>query len=373
MTDTNSKIGILYVDDEDKALKYFSRAFEEEFLIFTASSVSEAKEILGEKSSKIGLLISDQRMPEEKGVELLKYARKEYPEIIRVLTTAYSDLDDAIEAVNNGEIFRYITKPWNIASLKLELRQSIQFFELRRERNQLMREKISTWQRLEGVNRVRDLLMISSSISQTKGATQAIQSFIEQIPTKGQKEPAEVSFDSWGLLKSELSQMIEVSGELQGVIANAAAGNCGETIDIAKVVKDSCPSFVNLGSVEEVSLESGDKSRIDAIFSNLCSWISSRFSEGKLQIEADSEYAKICFEMSSSDNNWGEDSILNIPVNLLSAFLLSYDQGGFLELGQKQSGAFSIELKLPMESKEVVDAEFSTQWLDRILTKFENW
>ncbi len=138
-----SEFGILFVDDEEQTVKYFSRAFSKEFTIYTASSAKEGMAILEEYADRIAILVTDQRMPEARGVELLKYARREYPNITRILTTAYTDLEDAIEAVNSGEILRYITKPWDLNALLLELRQSMQFFLLRRERDELMREKLS--------------------------------------------------------------------------------------------------------------------------------------------------------------------------------------------------------------------------------------
>ena len=111
MQNTDGKYSILFVDDEEKALKYFSRLFSDEFTILTAPDTEKAKAILQENHQDIGVLITDQRMPEETGVTLLKHAKDNYPNIIRLLTTAYSDLSDAIEAVNKGEILRYITKP----------------------------------------------------------------------------------------------------------------------------------------------------------------------------------------------------------------------------------------------------------------------
>ena len=100
MNFNEKKFSVLFVDDEEKALKYFSRLYSEDFDILTAASVAAAKEVLSEKADSIGVLITDQRMPEAKGVDLLNYAREQHPQIVRLLTTAYSDLNDAIEAVN---------------------------------------------------------------------------------------------------------------------------------------------------------------------------------------------------------------------------------------------------------------------------------
>src|SRR5712691_10295864 len=96
------KFAILYVDDEEKSLKYFTRAFEDQFRIFTAVNATEGFKLLEEHKDDIGLLMTDQRMPGEKGVWLLERARQLKPQIIRILATAFADMDAAIAAVNTG-------------------------------------------------------------------------------------------------------------------------------------------------------------------------------------------------------------------------------------------------------------------------------
>ncbi|MGB0712375.1 MAG: response regulator, partial [Gammaproteobacteria bacterium] len=130
----DTRTAILFVDDEPKALKYFRLAIEKDYPVLTAESVAAALEILEEHAHRIGVLISDQRMPVAAGVTLLKTARERYPAIVRMLTTAYSELDAAVDAVNSGEIHRYIPKPWDIERLRIELVQAMQLFELRQER-----------------------------------------------------------------------------------------------------------------------------------------------------------------------------------------------------------------------------------------------
>jgi two-component system probable response regulator PhcQ len=88
------------------------------------------------------VLVSDQRMPGAYGNELLRYAREHHPGVVRMLTTAYSELGEAIEAINSGEIYRYITKPWDLESLHADLRNALELAVLRAERDSLLREKM---------------------------------------------------------------------------------------------------------------------------------------------------------------------------------------------------------------------------------------
>ena len=94
------KHAILYVDDEEKSLKYFSRAFEDQFQILTAANAQDGLKLLEAHKDEIGLLMTDQRMPGEKGIWLLEKARQLRPRIIRILATAYSDMEAAIAAVD---------------------------------------------------------------------------------------------------------------------------------------------------------------------------------------------------------------------------------------------------------------------------------
>ena len=127
------KCTILYVDDEEKSLKYFTRAFGDKFNILSAANAADGYRLLEQHRDEIVLLITDQRMPGEKGVEFLQRARRLHPEAIRILTTAYSDFDVAIEAVNSAAIYKYVTKPWDIPELEMILTQACEAFTGQRE------------------------------------------------------------------------------------------------------------------------------------------------------------------------------------------------------------------------------------------------
>jgi two-component system response regulator PhcR len=122
---------VLYVDDEPQSLKYFLRAYGGEFRVLTASSAAQADQVLASQVGAIGVLVTDQRMPGESGTQLLARVKERYPLVIRILTTAYADLSDAVSAVNRGEIHRYVLKPWDMDALRADLRGA---FDLHRQR-----------------------------------------------------------------------------------------------------------------------------------------------------------------------------------------------------------------------------------------------
>jgi two-component system, sensor histidine kinase and response regulator len=119
---------VLYVDDEASNRLVFERLFDEKFKVITASSGREALEIL--KKEFVGVLVTDQRMDEMSGNELLMRAKELYPDIIRIVITAYSDLEPIVRAVNEGFVARYIIKPWNNEELEQILHWGIEAFTL---------------------------------------------------------------------------------------------------------------------------------------------------------------------------------------------------------------------------------------------------
>ena len=156
---------ILFVDDEVMALKYFERLVAPLAPVLTAASVEDGKAILNKFGSEIAVLVSDQRMPGERGNELLRHARDYHPHIVRMLTTAYSDIGEAVEAINSGEIFRYIQKPWSLDSLRADLKQALELADLRNERNELIRDKLLAQQSQLLANRLGTLLMLGAALT----------------------------------------------------------------------------------------------------------------------------------------------------------------------------------------------------------------
>jgi len=133
---------VLYVDDDTANLVVLKATCQGEFDVITASSGPEGLEIL--KHREMAVLLVDQRMPGMSGVEVFEIAQKLYPDTIRILITAYSDLSDAINAINRGQIRRYIRKPWDPDELKAVLRDGIETFQIRRKVNQLETRLIET-------------------------------------------------------------------------------------------------------------------------------------------------------------------------------------------------------------------------------------
>jgi two-component system probable response regulator PhcQ len=183
------KFAILYVDDEEMSLKYFVRAFSEQFRIFTANNAQEGLKVLAEHQDEIGLLMTDQRMPGEKGVWLLERARQMRPQIIRMLATAYADMEAAIAAVNTGAIYKYVTKPWDPPELENTLKRGLEFFMVQRERDQLLREKMSILHNMMIADRIVSLGLLAAGLSHhIRNSLVAVKTFLDLAPAKMEEE-----------------------------------------------------------------------------------------------------------------------------------------------------------------------------------------
>lgn len=144
---TPEKIKILYVDDEVNNLQSFKATFRREFDIELAESAAEGLKLL--ENSSFQIVLTDQRMPNMTGVEFLAKIKEKYSEAIRILITGYSDIEAVIEAINKGEIYKYITKPWDENDLRVTINNAMEVFLLREENKQLMKSLIRANEQLE--------------------------------------------------------------------------------------------------------------------------------------------------------------------------------------------------------------------------------
>jgi two-component system, NtrC family, sensor kinase len=147
---------ILYVDDDRANVVVFRAAFADELDVVTAASGAQALDVL-RRDRDIALLVTDQRMPGMTGVELAEIVRRDHPDVVRYLITAYADLEAAIDAINLGQVQRYLRKPWDRTELRLQLREGLELFAMRRRVRDLER-------RLREVERVYALGVVAASV-----------------------------------------------------------------------------------------------------------------------------------------------------------------------------------------------------------------
>ncbi|WCJ59968.1 hybrid sensor histidine kinase/response regulator [Fontisphaera persica] len=241
------RFAILYVDDEEASLRMFQAAFGQQFRILTAPNAAEGHRLLEAHHAELGVLMTDQRMPGEKGVQLLEKARRQYPRIVRILTTAYAELDAAIAAVNEGAIYKYITKPWDPVELEHVLRHALQFFIVQHERDQLLREKISTLHRLMLTDRLLSLGMFSAGLNHhLRNSLVAIRTFLELAPVKMAEEKISPNTlrdpEYWrefhAMAQGQIQRITEMLSSLGAAADRAEAGETA-LVDVAALLQEA--------------------------------------------------------------------------------------------------------------------------------------
>ena len=136
---------LLFVDDEEKVQLALKRLFfSDKYEIYTASSGQEALKII--KDTSIDLIISDQRMPGMTGVDFFIESINIIPDAIRIILTGYADMDAAIGAINKGNVYKFIMKPWENDDLKLSVEKALEHYELIKE-NKRLNEELKVWNR----------------------------------------------------------------------------------------------------------------------------------------------------------------------------------------------------------------------------------
>jgi DNA-binding NtrC family response regulator len=145
--------GVLYVDDEINNLNSFKAAFRRDFDIYTAQSAHEGRKILD--LYEIGVIITDQRMPGMTGIEFLESILTVYPDTIRILLTGFSDMNAVMDAINRGQVYKYLVKPWQNDELKLYIQNALEIYHLRRENKELVRKLHLANIELEMLNKSR--------------------------------------------------------------------------------------------------------------------------------------------------------------------------------------------------------------------------
>jgi diguanylate cyclase len=132
------RCSLLIVDDEPHVLASLTACLQREFAVVSAGSADEALEIL--RARDFDLLLTDQRMPGMSGVELLDWVRKHRPKMIRLLMTGYAEFEDVVDAINRGQIFRFLLKPWRLNELVETLQEAARVCKLERSHEHLLQE-----------------------------------------------------------------------------------------------------------------------------------------------------------------------------------------------------------------------------------------
>jgi len=356
---TDNDYAVLFVDDEEKALKYFRLAFAKDFPVLTAASVAQALEVLEAQGERIGVLITDQRMPGQPGVELLKRARAQWPGIVRILTTAYSDLEDAIAAVNRGEILRYVNKPWDIQSLGQELRHAMDFFLLRRERDLLLEAKLSVRQGMLQAERLRGLIASAAGLEHLRAAPAAAVAWSLDA-ARAPQAPSAPSLELWETDVAETLRLTRLSRRMR-VLDRATGDGYPDRLSLPRLLADAGVSV--LGSAPEVAGRG-------ELLQTLCADLARAAGSPATAHLAESRLASgvaCASALMTGPGQGGQD-----PEALLPAYLLAWHHGGTLSTAWEADG-LRMELGLAVDPGPIEAPEPDADWLTEQFARLEDW
>ncbi len=397
------KYAVLYVDDEAQSLKYMGKAMQADVEVLTATSVAEAEKVLASAADRIAVVISDQRMPGETGVELLTRVRAAHPHIVRILTTAYSDLDSAIDAVNSGAIFRYITKPWDIRELRGTLLRAIDYHIAQKERDILLREKLSVLQRMLIIDRVRSFTVLSMGLaSRLRNSMNALKVFLDHAPMEA-TQPAEDSSvawsDVWGLAQQESRRVLTA---VQDVVEQTAGRDYtfNDEVPVAQLVEQALAEAGTDGKISFTSAEGLAPVRCEwpmlgRMLRTLIDRVRHLTPAGAgVQITAsavDDVWGTpgVRLNITSQGPAWSPKQMLQLftavmpaaqragdhESDLLLAFFITYHHGGNLVVhpGGEASAQPGIEVRLPFDPRATPDLPLEDDWLERMFVHCDGW
>jgi diguanylate cyclase (GGDEF)-like protein len=135
---STKKCSLLVVDDESYLLPPLSALLAGDFEVLTADSAEAAQRVLSNRP--IDIILTDQKMPRLTGVQLLEWVRQHSPKTVRLLMTGYAEHEDAVEAINRGQVYYYLLKPWRIEELLQILRNAAEKFQLERRQEELLED-----------------------------------------------------------------------------------------------------------------------------------------------------------------------------------------------------------------------------------------
>ena len=404
------KFAILYVDDEEKSLKYFERAFGDEFRVLTASNAQDGFKLLQQHADEIGLLLTDQRMPGEKGVWLLEHARQLRPQILRFLVTAYSDFDAAIAAVNSGAIYRYVSKPWDPPQLELTLRHSLEFFMVQAERDQLLHEKMSVLRNMMIADRIVSLGLLAAGLSHNiRNPLVAVKTFLDLAPEKMAEERASLNGlrnpEFWNDYHQNVQSQIEkINGllnDLWSASENPAAPFADEAT-LSETVGAALAQFKDQFAARRIQIENQipeslpalkvDKPKFNRLFELLLTDELAVLPAGSrvtLSAELRNGGGKPEIVMQINDNGPGlpqealrvifdpfvvQGSVASeYGIHLMACFFIVHHHGGTIDAQNQPGGGTTFTLRMPLNPERVMASPNDADFLRKAMLNEALW
>jgi FixJ family two-component response regulator len=372
---------VLYVDDEEQALKYFPKVLARGFEVLTAPSAAAAVAVLEEHGHRVGVIVSDQRMPGRTGVELLTDVRHRWPGIVRILLTAYADLDSAVAAVNAGAIHKYLNKPIEIEPMRRTLDEALELFRAQSEREAMLRGRLSELQRVLVADRVTSLAAMADGISHhLRNSMTAMTCFLEESAADGAVPGAAQDAylaELWRLAQAERASLLKIIGRVAGAARAPEHRAAGES-PLAPQIREgvaSAAADVGAGRItcdvpDGLPALRADGAQLAQTVATLIRHVARRCEPGaKLDVRAEAgarlwDAAGVRVRIRGEGRAWDRRDTASIftpfsfppqdpsdvGVELLLAFYVVYQHGGEIAVHPAAPEGPGFEVLLPIDS-----------------------
>lgn len=395
-----SKYALLYVDDEEQALKYFRKMMEKDFRVLTATNVADALQILEREAATIGVVITDQRMPGQYGVELLKALKSRWPSIIRLLITAYSDMESAIESVNAGAIYKYVTKPCDLKQLKLTLTDAMELFLANADRSVLLHERLDVMQRMMVADRVRSLATMAGGISHhLRNSMTAMSCFLEEMaPSKPGEAPAglltsdpKFAEQLWSLAQKEREHLLHIVQSVGQSVAEPSL-KLNDELEAAALIErgiSACGTSVRPPAVQ-IS-DGAPRLKVDAQAATRLLQILLSYAtrlgkpDGTVSVSAEpmtmGSATGLTVRIRTDGPTWNDQDVASfftpfafpsndpsdLGLDMLSAFGIAYHHGGDIVVHPAPPAGPGFELRLPASQADVRRPELRNGTMQKLM------
>ena len=403
------RFAILYVDDEEKSLTNFTRAFGDQFRIMTATTAQAGLKLLEEHADEIGLLMTDQRMPGEKGVWLLERARQFRPRVIRVLVTAYADMDAAIAAVNSGAIYKYVSKPWDPPQLEQTLKRGLEFFIVQSERDQLLREKMSVLHNMLIADRIVSLGLLAAGLSHhIRNSLVAVKTFLDLAPVKMNEEKSELQGlrnpEFWKDYHQNVQSQIEKINALLKDLWTASSNPSApfsDQVSLYQVIGDTIRSHKEAFAGRRIEIENRilddlpqlrvDKPKFTRLFELLLKEELAMLPAGsRITLKAglsDGPPPEIVVQIHDNGPGLPEEALRAVfdpfvvrsqtpseyGIHLMACFFIVHHHGGSIEAKTQPGQGTSFTLHLPLQAEPALASTSDTDFLRKALLNENLW
>ena len=203
----------------------------------------EAFKVFQESIDEIGVIVTDQRMPNETGTEFLAKTALLKPGVVRILSTAYAEVEAVIASVNKGGVYRYITKPWEVPELEVTLTRAIELYQLQHERDELVKQKMTSLQNFAASERIHSLAALS--VFQNSGlrhSSKALQTLVQLADQPTAQSPSSAGDEpDWREAYRHHRHFLDVAKALlPSDLASAATPETSQLVAAATILQDVC-------------------------------------------------------------------------------------------------------------------------------------